>query len=61
MDKDKVKAILEQGQPQNVTNVQLFLGLANYYRKFVEGYSKIAEPLTNITKKGQPFDWNKEL
>ena len=52
MDKDKVRVILEWGQPQNVTDVQSFLGLTNYYRKFVEGYSRIAEPLTNITKKG---------
>ena len=55
IEEDKVKAILEWPEPRNVKETQLFLGLANYYRKFIKGYSKIAELLTNLTKKDLVF------
>ena len=38
--------------------VRSFLGLAGYYRRFVEGFSKISNPLTQLTKKGVPFQWS---
>ena len=50
-DPAKVKAVEEWPEPRNVKDVQSFLGLANYYRKFVENFSKVAGPLTNLTKK----------
>ena len=43
--------------PKNVSEVKSFLGLAGYYRKFVEGFSKIASPLTKMTRKYVKYDW----
>ena len=40
-----------------VTEVQSFLGLAGYYRRFIEGFSKIAGPLHGLTRKGVKFEW----
>jgi hypothetical protein len=57
MDQAKVKAILEWPEPRNVSETQSFLGLANFYRKFVRGYSQIASPITDITKKDKKFEW----
>ena len=44
--------------PTSVTKIRSFLGLAGYYRKFVERFSKIATPLTSLTKKEEPFLWS---
>jgi len=46
--------------PKSVTEVREFLGLAGYYRKFVKVFSKIAKPLTQLTKKGENFVWTEE-
>ena len=53
----KVKSIKQWLVPSNLKEMQLFLGLCNYYRQFIEGYSKIAAPLTNLTHKDVPFVW----
>lgn len=58
VDPSKVEAVLNWEQPTNVTEVRSFLGLAGYYRRFIEGFSKLARPLTNLTKKGTSFKWN---
>jgi hypothetical protein len=50
MDLAKVTAIEEWHQPQNIKDVQSFLGFANYYRQFIYKYSKVAALLTDITK-----------
>jgi len=42
--------------PQKVVDVQSFMGFANFYRQFIKGFSKIAKPLTDLTKKG--IKWN---
>ena len=59
MDPQKVEGILNWKPPTSVTEIRSFLGLAGYYRKFVEGFSKIATPLTRLTKKEEPFLWSK--
>ena len=51
MEEEKVKAIKEWKTPSSVTEVHSFLGLANYYRRFVKGFSKCAEPLIELLKK----------
>ena len=58
MEEDKVKSILEWPTPKNVKEVQQFLGLANYYRKIIDGYAGIATGLYRFTKKGQAFQWD---
>ena len=57
MDDKKVKAIREWPEPRNLKEIQAFLGFANFYRRFIQGYSQICTPLTKMTKKEQPFHW----
>ncbi len=45
-------------QPQSAKNIKEFLGLASYYRKFIQGFAHIAAPLTRLTQKGTPFVWS---
>ena len=58
VDPQKIEAIVDWKPPTNVTEVRSFLGLASYYRKFVEGFSKIATPLTKLTRKEEKFIWS---
>ncbi|XP_074362139.1 uncharacterized protein LOC141702337 [Apium graveolens] len=58
LDPAKVEAITNWPRPSNVTEVRSFLGLAGYYRHFVEGFSSIALPLTQLMRKGIKFEWN---
>src|SRR5437588_4664713 len=53
VDPKKIKAIQEWEQPKNTTQVRSFLGLANYYRHFIEKFSQKAAPLTGLLKKGE--------
>lgn len=60
VDPLKVEAIQNWKQPSNVTEVRSFLGLAGYYRRFIEGFSRIAGPLTKLTQKKTSFVWNED-
>lgn len=57
VDPHKIEAVVNWPRPTTVTEVRSFLGLAGYYRRFVEGFSTIAMPLTQLTRKGVPFEW----
>jgi len=59
-DSSKLYAVEEFPVPRKVKNVQSFLGLAGYYRKFIEDFSKIAKPLMKLTKKSKKFNWTVE-
>ncbi|UYV61477.1 hypothetical protein LAZ67_1004996, partial [Cordylochernes scorpioides] len=60
-DPGKVKSIQDFPRPDTVKKVRQFMGLANYYRKFVKDFSKISFPLVRLTRKNQPFIWNEEV
>jgi hypothetical protein len=57
VEERKIHAIKSRERPQNVVNVQSFLGLRNYYRRFVPEFARIAAPLTDLTKKANTFSW----
>ena len=48
---DKIQSILDWKSPASVKDVRSFLGLAGYYRRYIEGFSKIAKPMTHLLKK----------
>ena len=50
MDPEKVSAVLNWEVPKTIQDVQCFLGFANFYRRFIEGYSRICTPLFNLLK-----------
>ena len=56
----KIEAIKSWPIPRTVRQVRSFVGLANFYRKFIKGFSEIAKPLTELTKKDVPFNWKDE-
>jgi len=60
MQKEKVEGVLNWPAPKNVKEVQKFLGLANYYRRFIKDFAKIAAPLYALVRKEQKWKWEKE-
>jgi hypothetical protein len=60
VDPSKVRDVLNWSPPKNVPEIRSFLGLAGYYRIFIEGFSKIAKPLTTLLKKGKEFKWDEK-
>ncbi|XP_050920294.1 uncharacterized protein LOC127137931 [Lathyrus oleraceus] len=57
VDPSKTEAISQWEAPKSVFEIHSFLGLASYYRKFIEGFSKLSLSLTQLTRKGQAFIW----
>jgi len=57
MEKEKVKGVLEWPTPKCIKDVQKFLGLANYYHQFIEGFATMARPLHDLVKKDKKWDW----
>jgi hypothetical protein len=55
MDPNKVKEVLDWKSPTSVSEVQSFLGLVGYYRKFIPNFSKVANPITELLKKGNKY------
>jgi len=60
MKEVKVKGVLDWPTLKCVKDVQKFLGLANYYCQFIEGFASIARPLHDIVKKDQKWDWTEK-
>ncbi|KAA0050727.1 pol protein [Cucumis melo var. makuwa] len=58
VDPAKIEAVTNWPRPSTVNEIRSFLGLAGYYRRFVEDFSRITSPLTQLTRKGTPFVWS---
>ena len=58
MDSQKIKAVKQWPRPTSAIDIRNFLGLAGYYRRFMEGFSSIASPLTRLTQKMVKFQWS---
>jgi len=57
VDPAKVDVVVKWESPKSATKIRSFVGLAGYYRRFIEGFFKIVAPLTQLTRKDQPFAW----
>jgi hypothetical protein len=60
VDFAKVKEIVAWSIPTTVTEVRSLLGLAGYYQRFMEGFFKIAKPMTSLLEKGREFKWDEK-
>ncbi|KAI0992795.1 hypothetical protein K3495_g15389, partial [Podosphaera aphanis] len=60
MDPSKVECVRSWKTPKCVKDIQAFLGFANFYRRFIKGFSRVAAPLTSLTKKDNPWVWSLE-
>ena len=60
MQKEKIEEVLSWPAPRNIKEVQKFLGLANYYRRFIKNFARIAAPLHMLVRKEQKWKWEKE-
>ncbi|GJV28388.1 putative reverse transcriptase domain-containing protein [Tanacetum coccineum] len=57
VDPAKIESIKDWTSPKSPTEIRQFLGLVGYYRRFIEGFSKIAKPMTKLTQKKVKFEW----
>nr|GFA52955.1 putative reverse transcriptase domain-containing protein [Tanacetum cinerariifolium] len=60
VDPPKIESIKDWASHKTPTEIRQFLGLAGYYRRFIEGFSKIAKSLTKLTQKAIKFDWGEK-
>ncbi|GJT99991.1 putative reverse transcriptase domain-containing protein [Tanacetum coccineum] len=60
VDPAKIESIKDWASPKTPTEIRQFLGLAGYYQRFIEGFSKIAKSMTKLTQKGIKFDWGEK-
>lgn len=57
VDPEKIRAVVDWPRPTTVTEIRSFLGLAGYYRRFIEGFATLSSPMTKLTRKDARFDW----
>jgi hypothetical protein len=60
VDPEKIRFIVEWSIPKDVADFQSFMGITRYYHRFIEGFSKIAYPITSLQKKGTKFNWSQK-
>jgi hypothetical protein len=60
MDPERILTIADWPVPESVLDIQVFLGFCNFYRRFIEGYSRVVLPITRLLRKGQRFIWSAE-
>ena len=61
VDPSKVKDVLNWKPPTDVSEIRSFLGLAGYYRRFIEGFSRLAKPMTALLEKNAKFVWSESV
>ena len=60
VDSKKIKATEKWSVPKDVTDVRSFMGITGYYQRFIQGLSRITNPITSLQNKGKKFEWNKK-
>jgi len=60
MEKEKVDGVLSWLEPKNVKDIRKFLGLANYYRRFIKNFTQVARPMNVLTRKDVKWQWEEE-
>ena len=58
VDPKKVEAVMNWERPKSVFEIRSFLGLVGYYRRFIEDFSRLVEPMTRLTRKEVKYEWN---
>ena len=57
MDPEKVEAVMSWERPKSVFEIRSFLGLDGYYRRFIKDFSRLAAPMTRLTRKEVKYEW----
>jgi hypothetical protein len=57
VDPSKIQDVLSWKAPMSVSDIRSFLGLTGYYQRFIEGFSKISKPMTELLGKDKQFKW----
>ncbi|XP_071704691.1 uncharacterized mitochondrial protein AtMg00860-like [Rutidosis leptorrhynchoides] len=60
VDSAKIESVKKWETPKSLTQIRQFLGLFGYYRRFIEGFSTIARPLTSLTHEGKKYEWTEK-
>ncbi|GKD87085.1 putative reverse transcriptase domain-containing protein [Tanacetum coccineum] len=60
VDPTKIESIKDWASPKTPTEIRQFLGLAGYYQRFIDGFSKISKPMMKLTQKNVKFDWSEK-
>ena len=60
MEKKKVDGVLSWPEPRNVKDVRKFLGLTNYYRRFIKDFTQVARPMNMLMRKDIKWKWRRE-
>ena len=58
VDPEKVETVMSWERPKSIFEIRSILGLAGYYRRFIEDFSRLATPMTKLTRKEVKFEWN---
>jgi len=57
MEKEKIERVLSWPKPKNIKDVRKFLGLANYYRRFIKNFARVVRPMNVLTEKDMKWQW----
>ena len=58
VDPEKVEVVMSWERPKSIFEISSFLGLVGYYRRFIEDFSRLATPMTRLTRKEVKYEWN---